>query len=205
MAMAIGACLTRQLDALDVTPSMWASTIQNVVRCSAIGGRSAQLMSAAVVVERLVETPPRLLASGDDLKRLVLENVDDYLKGHRDDAELLRSLRRLLAAADGEVVVCRVQAARLAAYVDEHLDESLTLTTLAQTSGWDAPYLGRVFRESHGMSFHAFLRSRRLFRAAALLRKGYSVAAAMEEVGWSNRARFTRAFVETFGCRPSKY
>ena len=54
-------------------------------------------------------------------------------------------------------------------YANHGYAQPLTLTRLARLVHMDAKYLGRLFRQQMGLSFHAYLNARRLRQAAALL------------------------------------
>ncbi len=90
-------------------------------------------------------------------------------------------------------------------YIEEHLSEELDPEVLAARCGYACSSFRRVFRESTGYSFHKYIRLRRLYRAARLLREGGSLAAAVEAGGFETRSGFNKAFAEEFGVSSARY
>jgi AraC-like DNA-binding protein len=67
-------------------------------------------------------------------------------------------------------------------------------------------HFSREFRRAFGESPHAYLLTRRLERAAALLRTtDRSVADICVSVGWDSVGSFTTSFTRTFGLSPTAY
>jgi AraC-like DNA-binding protein len=90
--------------------------------------------------------------------------------------------------------------------VDARYFESLTVAELARAAGLSPAYFSREFRRTFGESPHAYLLTRRLERAAALLRTtDHSVAEICVAVGLSSVGSFTSSFGATFGLAPLQY
>ena len=62
----------------------------------------------------------------------------------------------------------------------------------------------RLFKAQTGESVHAYVRQRRLMRAAHLIREGMSAARAAEECGFADYSAFHRAFTAVFGISPGR-
>ena len=89
---------------------------------------------------------------------------------------------------------------------DAHYAEPLTVADLARAAGYSRAHFSQEFRRVFGESPHAYLLTRRLERAAALLRTtDYSVADICIAVGLQSVGSFTTTFVRTYGRTPTEY
>ena len=87
-----------------------------------------------------------------------------------------------------------------------HYQESLTVADLAQAAGLSQAHFSRTFRRAFGESPHSYLLTRRLERAAALLRNtDKSVADICVAVGLTSIGSFTTSFKRMFGTSPTAY
>ncbi|MBA0048493.1 helix-turn-helix transcriptional regulator [Mycobacterium sp. NPDC050853] len=90
--------------------------------------------------------------------------------------------------------------------VDSRYADDITVTDLATAAGLSRAHFSRMFSRTFGESPHAYLQSRRLERAAALLRyTDHSVADICVEVGLRSVGSFTSTFTRTFGVSPTVY
>jgi AraC-like DNA-binding protein len=90
--------------------------------------------------------------------------------------------------------------------VDARYFEELTVDDLARAAGLSRAHFSREFRGAFGESPHAYLLTRRLERAAALLRTtDRSVADVCFSVGLKSVGSFTTSFSRTFGVSPTVY
>lgn len=84
--------------------------------------------------------------------------------------------------------------------------ESLTVDDMATASRLSKAHFSREFRRAFGVSPHAYLRSRRLERACALLRNtDRSIADVCVAIGLESVGSFTTAFTRTYGMTPTEY
>jgi transcriptional regulator GlxA family with amidase domain len=89
---------------------------------------------------------------------------------------------------------------------DARYFEPLDVDDLARTAGLSRAHFSREFRRAFGESPHAYLLTRRLERAAALLRTtDRSVADVCVSVGLQSVGSFTTSFSRTFGVSPTVY
>ncbi len=89
---------------------------------------------------------------------------------------------------------------------DARYREPLGVDDLARAAGLSRAHFSREFRRAFGETPHAYLMTRRLERAASLLRStDRSVAEVCLEVGLSGIGSFTTAFTRTFGVSPTAY
>jgi transcriptional regulator GlxA family with amidase domain len=90
--------------------------------------------------------------------------------------------------------------------VDARYAEPLTVEDLARAAGLSRAHFSREFRNAFGESPHAYLLTRRLERAAALLRMtDRSIADICFSVGLQSVGSFTTSFTRTFGASPAVY
>ena len=89
---------------------------------------------------------------------------------------------------------------------DARYAEPLEVDDLAGAAGLSRAHFSREFRRAFGESPHAYLLTRRLERAAALLRTtDRSVAEICFRVGLRSVGSFTTSFTRTYGMSPTAY
>ncbi|MGH7643803.1 MAG: helix-turn-helix domain-containing protein [Candidatus Dormibacteria bacterium] len=91
-------------------------------------------------------------------------------------------------------------------FIDAHYPEPITVTIVARTAYQSPAHFTRQFRNAFGETPHQYLLTRRMERAAALLRNtDYTVARVCISVGLSSVGSFTTAFRRVFGESPTQY
>ena len=89
---------------------------------------------------------------------------------------------------------------------DARYQEPLGVEDMASAAGLSRAHFSREFRRAFGESPHAYLLTRRLERAAALLRgTDRSVAEICFSVGLHSVGSFTTSFTRTYGRSPTAY
>ncbi len=89
---------------------------------------------------------------------------------------------------------------------DARYFDALDVEDLAAAAGLSRAHFSREFRRAFGESPHAYLLTRRLERAATLLRMtDNSVAEICFSVGLQSVGSFTSSFTRTYGVSPSAY
>ena len=89
---------------------------------------------------------------------------------------------------------------------DARYAEPLDVNDLAGAAGLSRAHFSREFRRAFGESPHAYLLTRRLERAAALLRTtDRSVADVCLSVGLQSVGSFTSSFRRSYGMSPTAY
>ncbi len=89
---------------------------------------------------------------------------------------------------------------------DARYSEPLGVGDLAAAAGLSRAHFSREFRRAFGDSPHGYLLTRRLERAAALLRTtDNSVAQICAAVGLTSVGSFTTSFGRMFGASPTAY
>ncbi|HSJ19008.1 MAG TPA: helix-turn-helix transcriptional regulator [Nocardioidaceae bacterium] len=90
--------------------------------------------------------------------------------------------------------------------IDREFAQPLDVEALARGVNLSAGHLSRQFRRAYGESPHAYLMTRRIERAMALLRRGdLSVTEVCFAVGCSSLGTFSTRFTELVGVPPSVY
>ena len=88
---------------------------------------------------------------------------------------------------------------------DARYFEPLTVADLARAAALSPAYFSREFRRTFGESPHQYLLTRRLERAAALLRNtDRSVTEICFAVGLSSLGSFTTSFRRVYGTAPAR-
>ena len=89
---------------------------------------------------------------------------------------------------------------------DARFAEPLTVADLAEAARLSPAHFSREFRRAFGETPHAYLLTRRLERAASMLRMtDRSVADICVAVGLSSVGSFTTTFTRVYGMSPASY
>ena len=91
------------------------------------------------------------------------------------------------------------------AYIDEHLDERLSLDDLAAKAGLSLWRFCAVFRQHTGFSPRRYIWQRRLEKVQSLLASGESLANAALLAGYYDQSHLCRHFKSTCGMTPGQY
>ncbi|NID16374.1 helix-turn-helix transcriptional regulator [Luteibacter yeojuensis] len=90
--------------------------------------------------------------------------------------------------------------------IDREYAQPLDVEALGRAAGMSAGHLSRQFRLAYGESPYAYLMTRRIERAMALLRQGeLSVTEVCFAVGCASLGTFSTRFTELVGMPPSAY
>lgn len=95
---------------------------------------------------------------------------------------------------------------RMQAYIDEHLEEDITLHALAQQAGYSPWHCAKMFKEYTDKSPFEYIRKLRLSKAALVLRdEQLRVIDVALDFVFDSHEGFTRAFRKQFGVTPKAY
>lgn len=95
---------------------------------------------------------------------------------------------------------------RMQDYMEQNLNNPITLSDLAKAAGYSQWHSARIFKELIDKSPFEYLRALRLSRAALLLRdKNPKVIDVAFDFVFDSHEGFTRAFSRQFGVSPIKY
>ncbi len=91
-------------------------------------------------------------------------------------------------------------------YVQLHLGERISVSTLAKLVGYSDYYLSRLFKQQMGISIDQYIRNMRIERAKFLMTTSQeSIQEISDELGFSNRNYFTQVFTQVTGISPAAY
>ena len=91
-------------------------------------------------------------------------------------------------------------------WLETHLDQPLSLDQVAARSGYSKWHLQRKFKEATGLVLGAYIRARRLSRAAMALRlTSKPLAAIAQQYCFESQQSFNRAFKKQFSQTPALY
>lgn len=90
-------------------------------------------------------------------------------------------------------------------YIDENLDDELSLVTLENRFYLNRFYLSRLFKECTGINIHEYITFKRISKAKMLLSSGSSVTDACGMSGFSDYSNFIRVFKKIVGVPPGQY
>lgn len=95
---------------------------------------------------------------------------------------------------------------RVVNYIEEHLEEELSLTTLAEIGGFNASYLSRLFKQVQKETISEFVLHRRMELAKSLLAdSNVKIQDIAMKTGYLSPHSFTRAFRNECGISPTEY
>jgi AraC-like DNA-binding protein len=139
---------------------------------------------------------PRSLRQRREARRLGAEPGVDVCRGADSSGDTCRR-----CAWFPPSVTCYAQETWSTRYA-----EPLDVGDLAEAAGLSRAHFSREFKRAFGESPHAYLLTRRLERAAALLRAtDRSIAAICFAVGLRSVGSFTSSFTRTYGMTPTAY
>jgi len=90
-------------------------------------------------------------------------------------------------------------------FIDEFIDEDLSLKRIADKFHLSKGYLCRLFKEHTGTTVHEYICTKRISRAKQLLAMGHTVQETSTMTGFNDYANFIRRFKEKVGSSPKKY
>src|SRR5690348_5892523 len=89
--------------------------------------------------------------------------------------------------------------------IDREYAQPLDVPAMARAALMSPAHFSRKFRATYGETPYAYLMTRRIERAKALLRQGMSVTDACFAVGCTSLGSFSSRFTEIVGETPSQY
>ena len=92
------------------------------------------------------------------------------------------------------------------AYVEDHLNENITVQQMAEAAGYHASHFTSLFRQHLGISPGQFILRKKTDRAAELLTAtSMPVSAIAEALGFASQFYFSNFFKKQTGMTPSQY
>ncbi|TXK75913.1 helix-turn-helix domain-containing protein [Paenibacillus sp. N3.4] len=93
----------------------------------------------------------------------------------------------------------------LLTYIDENLDQDLSLDVLEHVVFMNRSYLCRLFKKHTGSTIHEHILFKRIAKAKLLLREGCTVTDTCQQAGFNDYSNFIRTFKKAVGLPPRQY
>lgn len=90
-------------------------------------------------------------------------------------------------------------------FIDQHLDETITLSALGEACAMSPFHLQRTFKRITGLTPHQYIRERRMERLKAELRGGADVTTAIYDAGFGSSSRLYEGGARRLGMTPKTY
>ncbi|MCI8728140.1 MAG: helix-turn-helix transcriptional regulator [Hungatella sp.] len=91
-------------------------------------------------------------------------------------------------------------------YIEDNLENHISLDTIAQKTGYSKFYLNRVFTRQTGITIYKYLQNRRLTTAAEkLVHSRKPITTIAYEAGYDTQQSFTLAFKQLYRYPPNTY
>lgn len=118
--------------------------------------------------------------------------------------QLLVQINRLTLKMPADTVPAAVESslAPVLSFINEHLTEELSIDDLASAAHLSKYHFMRLFKTEIGFTAAAYIKRKRVQRAAQLIRSGMSAADAALECGYRDYSSFHRAFRDIFSLSP---
>jgi AraC family transcriptional regulator, regulatory protein of adaptative response / methylated-DNA-[protein]-cysteine methyltransferase len=131
------------------------------------------------------------------------QNVRFFAGPSQAETAGLRPCKRCQPDADHSRSTSRIRA--IAAYIDEHADEPVSLETLASEAHWSPAHLQRTFKAVLGVSPKAYHDAARLRLLKGSLKAGKSVLESIDGAGFQSTSRVYARGTRNLGMTPSAY
>lgn len=93
----------------------------------------------------------------------------------------------------------------LTAYIEDHLEEDLSLDVLAKNFFVSKYHIAHIFKENLGMSVHQYITKKRLILCREAIRGNMSITEACQTFGFGDYSSFYRAFKKEYGMSPRDF
>ncbi len=147
-----------------------------------------------------------MLTAHDDfdyVRRAMRAGANDYLLKPTRPRDVLDAIERWsnLPGAREEDPIALAKR-----YVEEHLDQNISLSAVADRLYLSPTYFSRLFKQRTGCTFSAWLAQRRILRAQRYLDEtNLPIADIATQVGYQEANSFTRLFKQATGLSPTEY
>lgn len=95
--------------------------------------------------------------------------------------------------------------ATLVEYINQHLAEDLSLSTLAEYVNYSEYYVGRIFKSVTNYTLTNYIIEKRISKAMSYLQTDMSITEAAEKSGFNNYSYFYKTFRKYTGMNPADY
>ncbi len=94
---------------------------------------------------------------------------------------------------------------QLEEYIEDHLEENLSLDELAKKFFVSKYHIAHVFKDNIGLSVHQFITKKRLKLCQEAISGNMSITEAYHKFGFGDYSSFYRAFKKEYGISPKDY
>jgi AraC-like DNA-binding protein len=94
---------------------------------------------------------------------------------------------------------------QLTAYIEEHMDEDLSLDTLAKHFFVSKYHIAHIFKDNIGISIHQYITKKRLSLCKDAISGKMNITDAYQKFGFGDYSSFYRAFKKEFGISPKDF
>lgn len=91
------------------------------------------------------------------------------------------------------------------AHIENHLDEELTLDSIAETFFVSKYHIAHLFKQKFGISIHQYITKKRLDMCKNALSSELNITEIFHRFGFHDYSSFYRAFKKEFGLSPKEY
>lgn len=106
------------------------------------------------------------------------------------------------ARAEREATHNSELGARVIRYLNDHIEENISLDDIARRFFVSKYYLCRAFKKHNGISIHGYITQKRVMLAKKLMESGESASGAAYRVGFGDYSAFYRAYIKILGTSP---
>ena len=151
------------------------------------------------------EEEREILADEEKTKRL--ESAIQLLRDENADVRCVKALVEYLfrAVIGGAEMDVTDPIRRAAMFAQTHFRDNPTVEQAAKIARLSPVYFGALFKKEYGISFRAFLSSRKINCAKVLILGGMTISAACYESGFNSMSNFSKTFKEHTGLSPREY
>jgi AraC-like DNA-binding protein len=90
-------------------------------------------------------------------------------------------------------------------YIEAHLQQELSLASLANHFYFDKFYLNKLFKKHFGSSVYEYIVCKRVSKAKSLIREGFNFTETSHLCGFTDYSSFFRMFKKHMGVSPAQY
>ncbi|WP_158301808.1 helix-turn-helix domain-containing protein [Paenibacillus mesophilus] len=168
-------------------------------------GVELSLMQMTVTLSKVIvdmNSKEQMFPNDYMFKDVRMDTIDETLERIRERSLQIADHigRHLLRSTQYDVIT------RLKAYIDDHLEEDISLDRLSAMAGLSTHYVSKQFKELLHVSFVDYLTGARMDKACELLRgAGLSVTDISAKVGYGNVQYFCNKFKSRYGVTPNQF